>query len=229
MAEDDTFVRAIEEAGLTFIGPCSYTVKAAGLKDEAKRTALAEDVSVTPGINDVTSRLLLEKYPDLAALQQCAAAHDLSVAPGLFQADRPAAEIADALLSASYAKGIDLLTIDEIGDRIAREVAGLFERFPNNRIRLKAIGGGGGKGQRILNRPANDDRPIEQRVAEAAAVAPEKFREILAEVSAGGVGDNKNVLMELNVEQTRHNEIQLIGNGEWCLGPRRPRLLAADA
>lgn len=42
-------------------------------------------------------------------------------------------------------------------------------------------------------------------------------REVLNEVKANGVGDNKNVLIELNIEQTRHNEIQLLGNGEWCV------------
>ena len=42
-------------------------------------------------------------------------------------------------------------------------------------------------------------------------------REILNEVKANGIGDNKNVLIELNIEQTRHNEIQLLGNGEWCI------------
>ena len=31
------------------------------------------------------------------------------------------------------------------------------------------------------------------------------------------MGDNKNILLELNIEQTRHNEIQLVGNGDWCL------------
>ncbi|MFM7785135.1 MAG: biotin carboxylase, partial [Gammaproteobacteria bacterium] len=30
------------------------------------------------------------------------------------------------------------------------------------------------------------------------------------------VGDNKNILLELNIETTRHQEIQVIGNGEWC-------------
>ena len=40
MAEDEEMVRSMEEAGLKFIGPCSHTVRAAGLKDEAKRTAL---------------------------------------------------------------------------------------------------------------------------------------------------------------------------------------------
>ena len=37
------------------------------------------------------------------------------------------------------------------------------------------------------------------------------------------------MLLELNIEQTRHNEIQILGNGEWCIVARRPRLLAADA
>jgi len=32
MAEDAAFVRALEDAGLTFIGPCSYTQTAAGAK-----------------------------------------------------------------------------------------------------------------------------------------------------------------------------------------------------
>ncbi len=217
MAEDDSFVRAIEAAGLTFIGPCSYTVKAAGLKDEAKRTALEEAVSVTPGVNDLTVRALLGKYPDPEALKRCVDEFGLEVPVVMFTEDRPAEEVADAVLNASYAKGIDLLTIDELGSRLQHEVATLFEQFPHNRIRLKAIGGGGGKGQRILARPADDDRPLSQRAEEAARIAAEKLREILAEVNAGGRGDNKNVLIELNIEQTRHNEIQLLGNGEWCV------------
>ena len=64
MAEDETFVRSIEEAGLRFIGPCSYTVQAAGFKDEAKRTAERVDVSVTPGIYFATSRIILMNHPD---------------------------------------------------------------------------------------------------------------------------------------------------------------------
>src|SRR6185295_5890190 len=54
MAEDAHFVRSLEEAGLRFIGPGSYPQSAAGAKDEAKRTAIANQVSVTPGINDAT-------------------------------------------------------------------------------------------------------------------------------------------------------------------------------
>ena len=39
----------------------------------------------------------------------------------------------------------------------------------------------------------------------------------LQEVKAAGVGDNKNVVVELNIETTRHNEIQMLGNGQWCV------------
>ena len=56
MAEDEEFVAAIEKAGLKFIGPCAATQASAGKKDEAKRTALNVNVSVTPGIDNVTLR-----------------------------------------------------------------------------------------------------------------------------------------------------------------------------
>ena len=65
MAEDEEFVATIENAGLKFIGPCASTQAKAGKKDEAKRTALAVNVSVTPGINNITALDSAEKisYP----------------------------------------------------------------------------------------------------------------------------------------------------------------------
>jgi acetyl/propionyl-CoA carboxylase alpha subunit len=201
MAEDAAFVRALEDAGLTFIGPCSHTQTAAGAKDEAKRTAIENDVSVTPGINDATVRALLRKCPDHAALARLAKSHGLEV-PALRDAARSLAELAAELLDASYAAGVDLITIDELGDTLRLEAERLLRDQPGRRFRLKAIGGGGGKGQRIFG--------------DAAQVSG-LVREVLAEVKATGVGDNKNMLLELNVEQTRHNEIQILGNGEWCI------------
>ena len=59
--------------------------------------------------------------------------------------------------------------------------------------------------------------PTDEDIAAACADAPGLVREILNEVKAGGIGDDKNILIELNIEQTRHNEIQLLGNGEWCI------------
>src|SRR5262249_9081309 len=114
MAEDADFVRALEEAGLTFIGPGSYTPTAAGAKDEAKRTAIENDVSVTPGMNDATVRTLLRKHPNHTALARAAREHGLDV-PGVLDANRPLPELAEAILEASYRKGVDLITIDEIG------------------------------------------------------------------------------------------------------------------
>jgi acetyl/propionyl-CoA carboxylase alpha subunit len=201
MAEDEEFVRSIEEAGLRFIGPCSYTVQAAGFKDEAKRTAERVDVSVTPGINDATARLLLRKHPNRKALSKLAKKHGLDVAE-LADDDLELEAMVDAVLGASYDAHIDLYTVDELAEQIQMEVATILKEYEGSRIRLKAIGGGGGKGQRIVS---------------AADQAPAMVREILGEVKALGVGDNKNILVELNIETTRHNEIQLLGNGEWTI------------
>ncbi len=203
MAEDETMVAAMEAAGLNFIGPCSKTVHDAGLKDEAKRTALAEGVSVTPGIDNGTALTLLKKYPDAAALKALADEHGLSIDAEAFAAASAEAQ-ADLVLAASYVKGVDLYTVDELCEALTEAVLKMSAEYPKNRIRLKAISGGGGKGQRIL------------AIGEADKT-PEMVREILNEVKTTGVGDNKNVLVELNIETTRHQEIQVIGNGQWSL------------
>ena len=205
MAEDETMVAAMEMAGFNFIGPCSGTVHGAGLKDEAKRTALKCGVSVTPGIDNGTALTLLKKYPDVAALQKLVAEQSLAVdADRLKDKSISLEDKADLVLAASYKKGVDLYTVDELCATLAEAVAKMSADYPENRVRLKAIGGGGGKGQRILG------------IGESARTA-EMVREILNEVKTTGIGDNKNVLVELNIETTRHQEIQVIGNGEWCM------------
>ncbi|AMV73914.1 biotin carboxylase N-terminal domain-containing protein [Desulfuromonas carbonis] len=219
MAEDDEFVAAIEEAGLKFIGPCSATQRGAGKKDEAKRTALSVDVSVTPGVNNVTARTLVAKHPSRNALLAVVKAEGLKVAKKILDDKTLSLEdLADAILFASYEKGIDLFSMAELGAQVEKECAAMFKNYPGARIRLKAIGGGGGKGQRILGASLlTKKNPTDADIQKAAADAPALAREVLLEVKANGVGDNKNVLIELNIEQTRHNEIQLLGNGEWCI------------
>ena len=202
MAEDETMVAAMEAAGLNFIGPCSRTVHDAGLKDEAKRTALKTGVSVTPGIDNGTALTLLKKHKDLTGLRSVIADHALPIDPASLSDDLPTA--ADQVLAASYEKGIDLYTVDELSETLVEAVERMSQQYPKNRVRLKAISGGGGKGQRILG------------IGEAAKT-PELVREVLNEVKTTGVGDNKNVLVELNIETTRHQEIQVIGNGDWCM------------
>jgi acetyl/propionyl-CoA carboxylase alpha subunit len=219
MAEDDEFVAAIEDAGLKFIGPCSATQRGAGKKDEAKRTALTVDVSVTPGINNVTARTLVAKHPSREALLAVVKAEGLKCDKKLLDNKKLSLEeLADHILFASYEKGIDLFSMDELGAQVEKECIEMFRNFPGARIRFKAIGGGGGKGQRIIGASLlTRKNPSDADIKKAAADAPGLVREVLLEVKANGVGDNKNVLIELNIEQTRHNEIQLLGNGEWCI------------
>ncbi|WP_027389853.1 biotin/lipoyl-containing protein [Chrysiogenes arsenatis] len=219
MAEDEEFVACIERAGLKFLGPNSGTQARAGKKDEAKRTALQVNVSVTPGIDNVTARTLVKKYPTREKLIGMANVEGFNLPKAIVDdTQAPLETLADAILFASYAKGVDLFSVEELCAQVEYEVAEMFRKYPRSRVRLKAIGGGGGKGQRILGASLLVAKKIDEAaIKKAASDAPGMVREILNEVKAGGVGDNKNVLIELNIEQTRHNEIQLLGNGKWCI------------
>ena len=217
MAEDETMVAAMEDAGLNFIGPCSKTVHDAGLKDEAKRTALKVGVSVTPGIDNATAITLAKKYADEKALLALAKKESLVLDQALFDHAETVVEKADVVLAAGYKKGVDLYTIEELQETIREQVIVMSRDYPENRIRLKCIGGGGGKGQRILPNPNTMEGDVESQISQVAEQAPSLVLEILNEVKATGLGDNKNVLIELNIETTRHQEIQVIGNGQWSL------------
>ncbi len=217
MAEDETMVAAMEDAGLNFIGPCSKTVHDAGLKDEAKRTALKVGVSVTPGIDNATAITLIKKYADEKALLALAKEQGLLLDKELFDNAEALVEKADVVLAAGYKKGVDLYTIEELQETIREQVIVMSRDYPENRIRLKCIGGGGGKGQRILPNPNTMEGDVENQITQVAEQAPSLVLEILNEVKATGLGDNKNVLIELNIETTRHQEIQVIGNGQWSL------------
>jgi len=217
MAEDEEMVRSMEMAGLNFIGPCSGTIRSAGSKDLAKRTALEVNVSVTPGVDNATTLTLLEKYPTEKALTDLIALHDLSIGRDAMAASETLETTAELLLTASYAAGIDLISAEEIASVLTKQVRTLFENDPDTRIRLKAIGGGGGKGQRILSCPTQFEGDEAAQLEAATEQTKPAFREILSEVKTTGVGDNKNVLAEINIETVRHEEIQVVGNGNWCL------------
>jgi acetyl/propionyl-CoA carboxylase alpha subunit len=217
MAEDETMVAAMEEAGLNFIGPCSKTVHDAGLKDEAKRTALKVGVSVTPGIDNATSLILVKKYTDEKSLLALADKEGLVLDQEAFDNAETLIEKAGVVLNAGYKKGIDLYTIEELQETIREQVIVMSRDYPENRIRLKCIGGGGGKGQRILPNPNTLKGDVEAQISQVAEQSPSLVLEILNEVKATGLGDNKNILIELNIETTRHQEIQVIGNGVWSL------------
>jgi acetyl/propionyl-CoA carboxylase alpha subunit len=199
MAEDAEFVAAIEEAGLAFMGPSSKVIRRAGAKDEAKKLARSLGNAVIPGVDDVSSRALVKRAKDRAALERLAKKHSLEFK---WQDGRELLENAEALLQEGYAQTVELVTIPEIQEVAGEVCAEIWREHPNHRIRFKHIGGGGGKGQRVV------------KSADEVAAA---VMEVLAEVKVVEPGSNRNFLVELNVETTRHNEIQLIGNGTWCV------------
>ena len=140
MAEDEAMVAAMELAGLTFIGPCSRTVHDAGLKDEAKRTALKCGVSITPGIDNGTALTLLKKCPDVAALRTLVKKHALTAVDARLADNSISLEDkADMVLAAAYKSGIDLYTVDELCVTLTEAVARMATDYPQNRVRLKAM------------------------------------------------------------------------------------------
>ncbi|MCE9499669.1 MAG: biotin carboxylase [Leptospira sp.] len=199
MAEDAEFIEAIEKSGLTFMGPSSYVAKQAGAKDEAKKLARKLGVSVTPGVDNISSLALLRKHPDQAALSKLAKDNKLVFN---FDSKRTLEDNAEDLLQLSYGATIDIISIQDLQVEAEIRSEEIWKKFSGNRIRYKYIGGGGGKGQRVVG-----------KVSEVK----DAVMEILAESKVTGTGSNRNFLIELNIENTRHNEIQLIGNGEWSL------------
>ena len=199
MAEDADFISAIEASAVRFIGPSAHVLRSAGAKDEAKKLARSLGNAVVPGVDNPSALALVERAGDQKALERLASQHDLAFR---WNPAVDPAENAERLLQAGYAKSIELVTIEELQKIAERESIAIWQKFPGRRIRYKCIGGGGGKGQRVVSESSET----------AAAVM-----DILAEQKVLEPGSNRNFLIELNLETTRHNEIQLVGNGDWCI------------
>ncbi|MBM9498941.1 biotin carboxylase [Leptospira sp. 201903071] len=199
MAEDSEFIAAIEQSGIIFMGPASYVADQAGSKDAAKKIARKLEVSVTPGVDNISSLALLAKAPDAKALEKLAKEKGISFT---FDSSASLETNAENLLDLGYAKIIEIVSIADLQVEAEKECKKIWEKFPQNRIRFKYIGGGGGKGQRVVSKIEEVKGAVQEILSESKVTAP---------------GTNKNFLIELNIENTRHNEIQLIGNGEWCL------------
>ncbi len=199
MAEDAHFVSSLENAGIHFIGPASSVHLKAGSKDNAKKIAKSVNVSVTPGIDNITSLTLLDKVKGREGLKELIEKYSLIIPDENNLNDE---DLAEEILNQCYKKGIGLITLEDLQKKSKEEIAKLLGKNPGKRIRLKHVGGGGGKGQRIVTN---------------AEQVPDAVLEVLSESKALGPADNKNFLIELNIENTRHNEIQLLGNGEWAI------------
>ncbi|MDH4246657.1 MAG: biotin carboxylase [Deltaproteobacteria bacterium] len=204
MAEDAEFIKAIENAGLGFIGPSSSVAEKAGAKDAAKALARQLGVSVTPGVDNLEALALVAKTPagtSASSYLVGLARRQNFILPSNFTTLEPSVQ-AERVLTAAREKRVEIVSLADMQTEAQRQVGRLLREKPGRRFRLKHIAGGGGKGQRIVSR--EDEVP--------AAVF-----EVLNEVKATGPGSNKNCLIELNIESTRHNEIQLLGNGRWCI------------
>ena len=202
MSEDADFVTKIEAANLGFIGPQSQVHRLAGAKDTAKTIARQLKVSVTPGIDNISALTLIAKHKaKKESLSLIVKKHKLAVKE---ITNNDIEEYAEAILQSAYKKGVPLISLSEIQLEAQKQASKLFEEIKNTKqgLRLKYIGGGGGKGQRVITK---------------ATEVPNAVLEILSEAKAMGESDNRNFLIELNIENIRHNEIQLLGNGEWCV------------
>ncbi|MDG2308666.1 MAG: biotin carboxylase N-terminal domain-containing protein [Candidatus Binatia bacterium] len=199
MAEDAEFIEAIEKAGLGFVGPSSQVARRAGAKDEAKKLARSLGNAIIPGVDDISSRALAKTAKDKGGLEKLAKRHNLTFK---WDGDQTVEENGENLLQEAYGATVELVTIAELQAMAATISAEMWESHAGYRIRFKHIGGGGGKGQRVVSSPDEIDAAVMDVLAESKVVEP---------------GSNRNFLVELNIESTRHNEIQLIGNGSWCV------------
>jgi acetyl/propionyl-CoA carboxylase alpha subunit len=199
MAEDADFVEAIEASSVRFIGPSSQVIRRAGAKDEAKKLARGLGNAVVPGIDNVSALALVERATNRKALEKIAKQHDLEFT---WDADVELVENAEQLLQAGYSKSIELVTIEELQKAAELHSHTIWEQYPGKRIRYKCIGGGGGKGQRVVSDPSETSTAVMDILAEQKVLEP---------------GSNRNFLIELNLETTRHNEIQVLGNGDWSI------------
>lgn len=168
LSENARLARACAAAGVVFIGPDPETLEATGDKLAAREHAVAAGLPVLPG-GHVTAAGRSDA--DIAAMESRAQ----QASPGL--AGGPAKQA-----------GADQVT--------GEDAAGLAERigYP---VLVKAAGGGGGRGLRVVRDPAG----LEHAVAVASAEAAAAF------------GDPR-VYLERYVERGRHVEVQLLGDGD---------------
>jgi acetyl/propionyl-CoA carboxylase alpha subunit len=174
-------------------------IRRAGAKDEAKKLARSLGNAVVPGVDNVSALALVDRVGNRAGLEALAAEKGLEFS---WSDDLPLDENAERLLQAGYSRSVELVTIEELQKMAETQSQEIWQQYPGRRIRYKCIGGGGGKGQRVVTQPSE---------------TPAAVMDILAEQKVLDPGSNRNFLIELNLETTRHNEIQVVGNGDWAI------------
>ncbi len=203
LAENVDFARRCEKLGIRFIGPTSYVLDMLGLKDKARDICTSLGISVTPG-TDCLEKVILEQRsqdsqsekPSLTTtlqkhLQSKGIETELSV-------DSFDEALASAYLAAQE-KDIELFSEEELNEAARLAIEELWEKHGKMPIRIKASAGGGGKGQRVIEETSQFSKAL---------------REVWSEIGASKVGANKSVLLEANILEPRHIEVQILGDGE---------------
>jgi acetyl-CoA carboxylase, biotin carboxylase subunit len=200
LAENPRLARACEAAGIIFIGPGAEVLEAAGDKLAARAHAVAAGLPVLPGGpvgpgGSVGSDRSV--VPDGSMGPGGSAGSDRSVVPDgsmglddLVGLDRPMGP--DELVGLDGPVGAGGL-LDPGGAAGADALAGRIG-YP---VLVKAAGGGGGRGLRVVRNAAD----LEHAVAMASAEAQAAF------------GDPR-VYLERYVSPARHVEVQLLGDGQ---------------
>ena len=181
LSENARLARACAVADVVFIGPTPETLEASGDKLAAREHAVVAGLPVLPGghVGLVAHRANLSEPVGHRAKPAVAGAGGAGAAGGHEAAGAEAAGTAEVAGSA--------------GGTEAAEVAEWIG-FP---VLVKAAGGGGGRGLRVVR----DLGSLAQAVAVASAEAGAAF------------GDSR-VYLERYVSPARHVEVQLLGDGE---------------
>ncbi len=181
LSENPRLARACEAAGIVFIGPSADVLEATGDKLAARNHAVAAGLPVLPGG--------LVDAAGAGAVRAGGAGG--AGGPGSAGGDGYAVGLAHAADAVRLAHAADAARLAHAADaaRLAERIG-----YP---VLVKAAGGGGGRGLRVVRDPG--------QLAEAVAVAS-------AEAQAA-FGDPR-VYLERYVSPARHVEVQLLGDGE---------------
>ncbi len=137
---------------------------------------------------------ILEFFGDKLKSRQFAEKLGVPVIPGAsVPVSDPKSAMRSALEIIQKAKGVR--SIEQVTPKD-------WEKYP---IRIKAVAGGGGRGQRVVTNPDDFEQALEVAAGEIAAFS-----------------ENTELFLELNLTRVRHLEVQVIGDGKnvYHLGAR---------
>jgi acetyl-CoA carboxylase biotin carboxylase subunit len=169
LSENARLARACAAASIVFIGPAPETLEASGDKLAAREHALAAGLPILPG----------------GRIGPGGEGPALSGPGGHKARTEDGSEAAGATPMGSHEAGEARERAEALAGRIG---------FP---VLVKAAGGGGGRGLRVVREPAE--------LADAVSVAS---------AEAGAAFGDPRVYLERYVERGRHVEVQILGDGE---------------